>query len=152
MAMILRRLALVWKVGQLSKLYRQFKNGHVTDRIIIQYVYSTSKRYNTPLGIHRICNDQARGRGHYKCNVSRAGVLSTYLRNNEWAYQRCTPIEHAQMLSRGIQQKKWRTLFSPSTQFFQYILGLNSRTYELLVPLRSVQQPIMPGAYLIGPI
>ena len=43
-------------------------------------------------------------------------------------------------------------LFSPSTQVSQYILGLNSRTYELLVPLRSVQQPIMPGAYLIGPI
>ena len=43
-------------------------------------------------------------------------------------------------------------LFSHSTQVSQYILGLNSRTYELLVPLRSVQQPIMPGAYLIGPI
>ena len=47
-------------------------------------------------------------------------------------------------------EKVW--LFSPSTQVSQYILGLNSRTYELLVPLRSVQQPIMPGAYLIGPI
>ena len=39
MAVILHRLALVWKVGQLSKLYRQFKNEHVTDRIIIQYMY-----------------------------------------------------------------------------------------------------------------
>ena len=47
-------------------------------------------------------------------------------------------------------EKVW--LFSPSTQVSQYILGLNSKTYELLVPLRSVQQPIMPGAYLIGPI
>ena len=47
-------------------------------------------------------------------------------------------------------EKVW--LFSPSTQVSQYILGLNSRTYELLVPLRSVQQPIMPGAYLIGPL
>ena len=33
-----------------------------------------------------------------------------------------------------------------------YFLGLNSRTYELLVPLMSVQQPIMSGAYLIGPL
>ena len=47
-------------------------------------------------------------------------------------------------------EKVW--LFSPSTQVSQYILGLNSRTYELLVPLRSVQQPILPGAYLIRPI
>ena len=47
-------------------------------------------------------------------------------------------------------EKVW--LFSPSTQVSQYILGLNSRTYELLVPLRSVQQPIMPVAYLIGPV
>ena len=47
-------------------------------------------------------------------------------------------------------EKVW--LFSPSTQVSQYILGLNSRTCELLVPLRSVQQPIMPGAYLIRPI
>ena len=47
-------------------------------------------------------------------------------------------------------EKEW--LFSPSTQVSQYILGLNSRTYELLVPLKSFQQPIMPGAYLIGPI
>ena len=51
----------------------------------------------------------------------------------------------------GLMVKKV-CLFSPSTQVSQYILGLNSRTYELLVPLRSVQQPIMPGAYLIGPI
>ena len=34
-------------------------------------------------------------------------------------------------------EKEW--LFSPSTQVSQYILGLNSRTYELLVPLRSFQ-------------
>ena len=46
-------------------------------------------------------------------------------------------------------EKVW--LFSSSIQVSQYILGLNSRTYELLVPLRSVQQPIMPGAYLIRP-
>ena len=62
---------------------------------ILKCGLSTCKRYNTPARDTSHCNGRARGRGHYKCDVSRAGVLSTYLCNNEWAYQRCTPIAHA---------------------------------------------------------
>ena len=49
-AVILHRLALVWKVGQLSKLYRQFRNEHVTDRIIIQYMYFICILYSILVG------------------------------------------------------------------------------------------------------
>ena len=64
--------------------------------------------------------------------------------------RRCYLVVYSKENGGLMVEKVW--LFSPSTQVSQYILGLNSRTYELLVPLRSVQQPIMPGAYLIGPI
>ena len=64
--------------------------------------------------------------------------------------RRCYLVVYSKENGGLMVEKVW--LFSPSTQVSQYILGLNSRTYELLVPLRSFQQPIMPGAYLIGPI
>ena len=109
-----------------------------------------------PLGIHRICNDRARG--HYKCDVSRAGcyqhicaIMSGRIKGTRPLHmRRCYLVVYSKENGGLMVEKIW--LFSPSTQVSQYILGLNSRTYELLVPLRSVQQPIMPGAYLIGPI
>ena len=58
--------------------------------------------------------------------------------------RRCYLVVYSKENGRLMVEKVW--LFSPSTQVSQYILGLNSRIYELLVPLRSVQQPIMPGA------
>ena len=64
--------------------------------------------------------------------------------------RRCYLVVYSKENGGLMVEKVW--LFSPSTQVSQYILGLNLGTYELLVPLRSVQQPIMPGAYLIGPI
>ena len=103
-------------------------NGCCNSPNCIQSCYSCAIQVNIitpPLGIHRICNGRARGRGHYKCDVSRAGVLSTYLCNNEWAYQRCTPIAHAQMLSRGIQQGKWRTHGRESMAVFSFHTGFS---------------------------
>ena len=68
------------------------------------------------------------------------------------------PLRMHRCYFRGIQQGKWRTHGRESMAVFSFHTGFSihfrsqSRTYELLVPLRSVQQPIMPGAYLIGPI
>ena len=59
------------------------------------------------------------------------------------------------MFSRGIQQGKWRTHGRESMAVFSFHTGFSIHfrsQLKNLVPLRSVQQPTMPGAYLIGPI
>ena len=63
---------------------------------------STSNSYNTPARdtLHlydRARGPQARGRGHTNAMYPAAGVLSTNLCDNEWAYQRRAPMR---MLSR----------------------------------------------------
>ena len=77
------------------------------------------------------------------------GCYRHNLCNNEWTYQRCTPIAHAQMLPCGVQQGKWRTWCRLFLSFTQ-VLCLDLRTHKLQVTLRPVQQTIISVTYLIG--
>ena len=78
------------------------------------------------------------------------GVINIFVQY-EWAYlrmRRCYLVVYSK--ENGVLMVEKYGCFLLPHRFSQYILGLSSITYELLVPLRSVQQPIMPGAYLLG--
>ena len=88
--------------GKVNSLARLIVNMYVRMLPDTAPTKFTSNSYNTPARdtLHlydRARGPQARGRGHTNAMYPAAGVLSTYLCDNEWAYQRRAPMR---MLSR----------------------------------------------------